>query len=315
MTGQEGSSDSLDRFIDLLRVQRRLSEHTIRNYTSDLGQLERFLDGQGLGLLQADANDLRAFLAHRHREINPASMCRKIAVIRGFYRFALKNDLVESNPAERIKTPLVDKKLPRYLDRDEILALLLAPDLNTALGLRDRALLEMLYATGTRVSELVGMNLADLDIREAMVRVRGKGRKERMLPVGSKAIEAVKSYLPERDGFLLRAKKPDPKALFLNRLGGRLSTRSVRRRLDKAIVKAGILHNMSPHALRHSYATHLLQAGADLRVIQELLGHASLSVTQRYTHVEIEKLLEVYDRAHPRAHRSAGAASTKGDSS
>ena len=302
---------ALDVFIDKLGVQRRLSDHTLRAYRTDVGQLAAFLDSRGTDLIEAGAADLRAFLASRHGQLSARSLGRKLAAIRTFYRFCLETKLIDASPAERIASPVVEKRLPKFLDRDEITALLSALDSESDLGLRDRALLELLYATGLRVSELTGLDLAMFDRRARTVRVIGKGDKERLVPFGSKAAEAVDRYLPARGQLLARSKnrassKPAPEALFLNRFGGRLSARSVRRRLRRAIIKAGILRDLSPHALRHSFATHLLQAGADLRVIQELLGHATLSVTQIYTHVDMEKLIEVYDGAHPRAHRGAG---------
>jgi integrase/recombinase XerC len=310
---KKDTAGALVRYLDYLRIERRLSENTIKGYMTDLEQLSKFLKTRQVGFLEADSNHLRAFLADRRGQVSPRSMSRKLAAIRGFYRFCVKRGFLSKNPSERIQSPVVDKRLPRFLDRDEITALLAASDSEDSLGLRDRALFEILYATGIRVSELVGLNLASLDMRARIARVIGKGKKERIIPVGRKAIEAVRAYLPARQKLLAKSKKPADQALFLNCFGGRLSARSVRRRLDQAIVKAGILHDISPHTLRHTFATHLLQAGADLRAIQELLGHASLSVTQNYTHVQMEKLIEVYDQAHPRAHSKKSARSQKGE--
>jgi len=298
MTTQSTGDRHLDDFIEHLRTQRRLSENTIAGYRSDLAQLLLFL---GDRLLGASQSNLRAFLASRHRELSPRSMSRKLAAIRAFYRFAKRRGWLDTSPAAKIRTPQIPKTLPKFLDRDEMVSLLKAPNGDTPLGLRDRALLELLYATGMRVSELTGLNLPDVDMRERTVRVRGKGGKERLVPFGVHARQAVSDYFPAREGLLSRSKKPDPHALFLNRLGGRLSDRSVRRLLDRAIVRAGVLHNISPHSLRHTFATHLLQAGADLRSIQELLGHSSLSTTQGYTSVDMKHIMEVYDSAHPRA--------------
>ncbi len=311
MSDSVKAAQPVDAFIDNLRVQRRLSDHTLRAYSTDLGQLAEFLESRRIGLLEAEAGDLRAFLASRHKQLGARSLGRKLAAIRSFYRFCLESRLVAASPAERIASPSVEKRLPKFLDRDEITALLTALDEESDLGLRDRSLLELLYATGLRVSELTGLDLDDVDRRARTVRVIGKGDKERIVPFGSKAADAAERYLPARGRILASAKKraknnPAPEALFLNRFGGRLSARSVRRRLQRAIIKAGILRDISPHALRHSFATHLLQAGADLRVIQELLGHATLSVTQVYTHVDMKKLIEVYDGAHPRARRGKG---------
>jgi integrase/recombinase XerC len=295
------AEESVSEFIEHLRVQRRLSEHTLKGYQTDLCQLVGFMDDRQNDLLDADQSDLRAFLAFRHREISARSMCRKLAAIRGFYRFAKRRGWLEDSPAERIRSSEDPRRLPIFLDRDEIAGLLASLDTKTDLGLRDKALLELLYATGMRVSELVGTDVEDADLKSRTVRVMGKGGKERLIPFGRQAKLDIARYLSARERLLARSKKAPTKALFLNRLGGRLSARSVRRLLDKAILKAGILLDISPHVLRHTFATHLLQAGADLRAIQELLGHTSLSVTQGYTHVEMQQLLEVYDRAHPRA--------------
>lgn len=291
----------IDEFIEHLRTQRRLSDNTIRAYRSDLVQLQIFL---GDGLLGATHTNLRAFLASRHRELSPRSMSRKLAAMRSFYRFAKRRGWLENSPAARIRSIQVPRQLPKLLDYDEMSALLRAPDTRTNLGLRDRALLELLYATGMRVSELTGLNIDDMDMRERVARVLGKGNKERLVPFGRHAREALQLYFPARDGLLLRSRRPAPDALFLNRFGGRLSDRSVRRLLDRAILRAGVLHDISPHVLRHTFATHLLQEGADLRSIQELLGHSSLSTTQGYTHVEMKRIMEVYDSAHPRARKT-----------
>jgi integrase/recombinase XerC len=300
MTAPAIEDAHLDGFIDHLRTQQRLSENTIRAYRSDLVQLQAFL---GNDLLEASHASLRAFLASRHRELSPRSMCRKLAAIRSFYRFAKRRGWLENSPADRIRSVQVPRQLPKLLDHDEMSALLKAPDEKTNLGLRDRALLELLYATGMRVSELTGLNVDDLDMQERVVRVLGKGNKERLVPFGRHAQKALQLYFPVREGLLSRSRRPAPEALFLNRLGGRLSDRSVRRLVDRAIVRAGVLHDISPHVLRHTFATHLLREGADLRCIQELLGHSSLSTTQGYTHVEMKRIIEVYDSAHPRARK------------
>ncbi len=300
MAASDTEDVHIDEFIEHLRTQKRLSENTIWAYRSDLVQLRAFL---GEHLLGADHSRLRAFLASRHRELSPRSISRKLAAIRSFYRFAKRRGWLEASPAEKIRSMQVPKQLPKLLDYDEMSALLKAPDAKTDLGLRDRALLELLYATGMRVSELTGLNTGDLDMQERVVRVLGKGNKERLVPFGRHALLALKLYFPAREGLLSRSRKPVPDALFLNRFGGRLSDRSVRRLVDRAIVRAGVMHDISPHVLRHTFATHLLQEGADLRSIQELLGHSSLSTTQGYTHVEMKRIMEVYDSAHPRARK------------
>ena len=300
MTAQTTGDEHLDEFIDYLRTQRRLSENTIRSYRTDLVQLRSFLS---VDLLKATPTNLRTFLGSRHKELSARSTGRKLAAIRSFYRFAKRRGWLETSPAARIRSIQVPKNLPQVLDVDEMTALLKAPDPKNKLGPRDIALLELLYATGMRVSELTGLNMHDLDLNDRVVRVRGKGGKERLVPFGRQAREALQLYFPSREGLLSRSKKPDRDALFLNRFGGRLSARSVRRLLDRAIIRAGVLYNVSPHALRHTFATHLLKEGADLRSIQELLGHSSLSTTQGYTNVDMKHIMEVYDSAHPRAGR------------
>ncbi len=302
--------DAIRQFLDHLAFERRLAELTVRAYALDLGQVREFLEDCGVDLLGARIVDLRAFLASQHKRLSPRSVGRKLAAIRGFFRYAQRRGWVKDNPAERIRSPVTDKRLPVHLDHDEVLALLAAARGDGVLDLRDLALLEVLYGAGLRVSELVGLDVDDLDRRERTIRVVGKGGKERLVPVGRPACSAVADYLPARARLAARSDDSDvgvAGALFLNRLGGRLSARSVRRMLDRRIVQAGVLHNISPHALRHSFATHLLQGGADLRTIQELLGHSSLSTTQAYTHVDVQRLIEVYDQAHPRARRKRGA--------
>jgi integrase/recombinase XerC len=295
--------DPLAAYLEHLAAERRLAERTVRAYDRDLEQLRAFLAERGRALLEAGVDDLRSFLGLRHRRVAVRSVSRQLSAIRGFYRFAVRRRWLEADPAQRIRLPVTDKRLPVHLDPEEVLALLAAPQGDGPFALRDRALLEVLYGAGLRVSELVGLDWDDLELDERRVRVLGKGGKERLVPLGRPACEALRTYRPVRDRLLAGARQPDPRAVFLNRFGGRLSARSVRRLLDKRIVQAGILYDISPHGLRHAFATHLLSAGADLRSIQELLGHASLSTTQTYTHVDVQRLIEVYDRAHPRARR------------
>ncbi len=307
------SADPVQAFLDHLASERRLAERTVSGYALDLQQLSDFLEARELGLLDAQVDDLRAFLASIHKRLKARSVARKISTIRGFYRFAVRRAWLEVDPAARLGLPVVEKRLPVHLDPDEVLALLAAPDGDDPLSLRDRAILEVLYGAGLRVSELTGLDLVDLDLTERTLRVLGKGSKERLVPLGRPASQALSAWLAARGGLLAKAREPDEEAVFLNRFGGRLSDRSVRRMLDKRIVQAGIQFDISPHALRHTFATHLLAAGADLRAIQELLGHSSLSTTQTYTHVDLKRLLEVYDDAHPRARRKPrrGEASQK----
>jgi len=301
----------IERFLEHLRVERNASNHTLRSYASDLEQFRSFLWSEGLhrdekkGDVRVESIDhlaIRAYLSRRYRENKKSSLARKLAAQRSFFRYLVDEGLIKRNPAEIVATPKQEKNLPSFLPVDEVFALVEKPDPATPWGARDRAILETLYSCGIRVSELVGLSDGDADFHLGIVRVYGKGRKERIVPIGEKAIEALRAYLPQRDKVLARRKKSAPRApLFINPRGTRLTARSVARILQKHVLRSGLLRKVSPHALRHTFATHLLDAGADLRAIQELLGHVSLSTTQRYTHVSMDKLMEVYDKAHPRA--------------
>ena len=222
--------------------------------------------------------------------------------VRSLYKFLCREGILEINPVESIRTPKLDKKLPKFMTVNDTEALLNLPDLNTLSGIRDSAIMETLYSAGMRVSELVGIDVADVDFLNGVVKVKGKGKKERLSPIGNHALKAIQAYLDKRKLEMVSNKLcTDSKALFLNNRGGRLTERSVARMLEKYVKKAGIYSKISPHTFRHSFATHLLDRGADLRSVQELLGHANLSTTQIYTHITTERLKEVYDKAHPRA--------------
>ena len=293
----------MQRFLDHLHYERNASASTTRAYRSDLDGFLEFLKGAKLPT-RADRIDplaVRAWLSSLHREgLERSSVARKVSSLRSFFRYLVRQGDLAESPMTRIVTPKVRRKLPRYLNVDEAALVVESPDLDTPLGLRDRALLELLYATGLRVSELCSLSLEDIDLQEVVLRTVGKGRVERMVPFGRRARDAVRAYLAERHR--LRGRRiGDPDALFLNYRGGRLSVRSVRRIMEASIQRSAVKHRISPHGLRHSFATHLLDAGADLRSIQELLGHASLSTTQRYTHVSTERMREVYRKAHPRS--------------
>lgn len=294
---------SIERFLDFLRYQRNTSAATVRAYRSDLGAFRLFLSRSELPrrVDRVDPLAVRAWLSELHREgLQRSSVARKVSSLRSFFRYLSREGVIAENPMARIQTPRVRRKLPRHLNVHEAALLVESPDLSSPLGLRDRALLELLYATGLRVSELCSLDLEDVDLQELILRALGKGRVERMVPFGSRAREAIRAYLAERHCLRGRS-QGDPDALFLNYRGGRLGVRSVRRILDRCIRSSAVKHKISPHGLRHSFATHLLDAGADLRSIQELLGHASLSTTQRYTHVSTERMREVYKKAHPRS--------------
>jgi integrase/recombinase XerC len=295
------------RFLNNLSDERRLSPETIRAYSSDLGQFGQFLrdehcNGVAPGPRGIDSLAVRGFVAHQMRSgLSKTSVARKLSAVRSFLRHALRDGRVDVNTADGIPTPRAAKPLPRTLTVDEAFALLEAIGGDDTASMRDRAMLELLYAAGLRVSELVGLDLSDVDLTGGLVRAMGKGNKERLVPFGGQAEKALRTWLSGSGR--LRERGGDADALFLNLRGGRLTDRSVRRILNNRLREASIHAKISPHDLRHSFATHMLGSGADLRAIQELLGHASLSTTQRYTHVNTDALMKVYDKAHPRARK------------
>lgn len=291
-------------FLRYLSVERNASELTVKSYREDLLDLAGYLvEELGRDALPDDVTprDLRGYAAALHEAgYARTSISRKLASLRSFYRFAQQRDLAKTNPAKPLRNPRGQRKLPHFLTNDEVGQLLLAPSNHDALGPRDRAILETMYSAGLRVSEVVQLNDGDLDFEDGIARVRGKGRKERLSPLGRYAIEALQAYKSVRN---LAAKEPKGKEspVFVNRFGNRLTTRSVGRMLEKYIKLTGLDTRTSPHTLRHSFATHLLDRGADIRSVQELLGHKSLVTTQIYTHLSTANLREVYLRAHPRA--------------
>jgi len=300
--------DLIEQFLEHLRYERNVSAHTLRNYSSDLEQFVQFLTAgekrKAPEVSEIDHLTIREWMAALHTaQKSKRSIARKLAALRTFFQFLLREGVLEMNPAKLVSTPRLEKKLPKHLSIEDAIRFIESPDPETDLGKRDRAMLELMYATGVRVAELTTLNLADVDFRNQLIRVTGKRRKQRIVPFGDPAGEALRNYLKVRDKFLFNApvSKRDDEALFLNYQGTRITTRSVGRMVDKYIRLCAGMHNISPHALRHSFATHLLDSGADLRDIQELLGHARLSTTQVYTHVSMEKLIEVYDKAHPKA--------------
>jgi integrase/recombinase XerC len=285
-------------FIQYLQSERNASPHTVEAYRRDLQQFSDFLRSQvdsSLTIGQITHLHIRRYLASVHKELTKSSVGRKLAAIRSLFRFLLRRGLLEKNPAELVGTPKKEKKLPFHLNIDEITTLVEAPKLPEELPSRDRAILETLYSSGLRVSELTGLDVKGVDLLAGTVRVFGKGGKERLVPLGSKAIKALEEYLELKGNPGMHA------PLFTNSRGGRLTRRSVARIVDKYMLHLQAMKKASPHTLRHTFATHLLEGGADLRSIQEMLGHASLSTTQKYTHVSIDRLLEVYDKAHPKA--------------
>jgi integrase/recombinase XerC len=294
--------EGIDRFLRHLGAERGASRLTIKSYREDLLQLEDFLRSAGCRT-PADATSvlLRRFAAGLHAAgYAAATVARKLACMRSFYAFGQREGWVRSNPAKPLRSPRRSRKLPRFLTGEEISRLLTAPQPDAAGGLRDRAILELMYSSGVRVQELVNLDDADLDLRNATVRVRGKGRRERLGIVGSHAQAALRTWLAARPP-LAAGSARGPRPLFTNKFGGRLSVRGVARLLEKHLTTAGLAGRASPHTLRHSFATHLLDAGADIRSVQELLGHKSLVTTQIYTHVTTSRLLDAFDKAHPRA--------------
>ena len=290
----------IEEFLAFLAHERNASVHTLAGYRRDLTQYAAYLKARRTDIKHADPFAVRGFLAHLHEtELRKSSVARKLAALRSFYRFALRRKWVADNPAKVVATPKLDQPIPSFLSEEEMAAFLDLARGETPAALRDRALLEFLYATGSRVSELVGMDLEDVHLGERLVRIRGKRKKERVVPFGRRAVERLEAYLRARP--LLAASDPGQRAVFLNRRGGRLTARSVERIVDASIRRAAILRKISPHSLRHSFASHLLSRGADLRTIQELLGHASLATTEKYTHVDLRQLLSVYKKSHPRS--------------
>jgi integrase/recombinase XerC len=299
----------VDEFLLTMRAERNASPETIRAYRSDLGQLCSWLDDQGLGQVDPAGLShrvLRGWLGDLGEDRSVASLARKLSCVRTFYRFLVRQGHADTNPAELLSLPKQGRPLAQLLNVDETFALLDVERKPGPLSTRNRAMWELLYGSGLRVGELVGLDIDGLDLDDGWVLVMGKGRKERQIPLTDKCTAALRTYLPARREL---ARKGDglSRAVFLNCNGGRLSARSVRRILRKDLIQAGIVNPVSPHGLRHGFATHQLDGGADLRSIQEMLGHASLSTTQRYTHVALGTLMSAYDSAHPRAHRRKGS--------
>ncbi len=328
-------------FLNYLQFERHFSTYTSKCYGADLRQFGLFLAGvqdipasvlmsqpasgnaavnlsremqnkQGKNpaepppqqieelLLNANAEDVRRYLQHmREHNYSKATVARKLATLRSFFKFLNKRGLTGNNPMLSIRTPKLDKRLPKFMTEEQVTRLLQTPDDSDILGSRDKAMLEVIYSSGLRVSELVGLNIDDLDVVGGVIKVRGKGKKERVSPVGQTAVNALAKYIAQRKTIMTQDSPEAP--LFINKHGQRLSTRSVRRKLDKYLIEAHLDPDISPHTLRHSFATHMLNHGADLRVVQELLGHQSLSTTQIYTHLTTKRIQDVYENAHPRA--------------
>jgi integrase/recombinase XerC len=298
-------------FIESLAVEKGYSDHTCRGYRNDLeGFLLYLARNRSTGIQRAQTADqieidrvnnitIRGYLGWLHADNKKTTIARKLSAVRSFFKYLVKRGVIADNPAESILTPKQDKTIPQYLPVDEMFRLLDSIPTESILDSRNRAIFETLYSCGIRVSELVGLNVYDVDFKGSVIRVLGKGRRERIVPIGQKALAAVKTYragLQTESSISADSNGP----LFLNKGHGRLSARSVARILVKLVSRCGLLKPVSPHTMRHTFATHMLDAGADLRIVQELLGHKSLSTTQKYTHVSIDRLMETYDRAHPR---------------
>lgn len=286
----------IQKFITYLKVEKNSSQHTLINYQIDLKEFNSSIKQKPLENITYV--DVRLFLARmKERNFSKRSVARKMATLRSFFRFLCREDYIKTNPAAGLQTPKIERRLPIFLDIDQVVRLIESPDISDVYGSRDRTILETLYSSGIRVSELVGLNKDNVDFIGGVLKVYGKGKKERLAPVGDKALRVIRNYLEKVNA----GKIKDKKAVFLNKSGRRMTDRAVRRVVDKYIRKTSLNENISPHSLRHSFATHLLDRGADLRAVQELLGHANLSTTQIYTHVTTERLKSIYDKVHPRA--------------
>jgi integrase/recombinase XerC len=304
-------AEHIDAFIEAIGSQKAYSRHTVRNYRIDLEQFHRFLRGKYTSskkkasrpdLESIDFPLIREYIGSLFGTYKKSSIARKLSAVRSFLAFIEKKGLLIQNPSVEISSPKLEKYIPAYLPVDEMFRLLQRPDTSRSLGKRDRAILEVFYSCGLRVSELSGLDTRDVDFTERLVKVLGKGNKERIVPIGREARRALEDYLEATSGLRKRMYgSADIGPLFLNARGGRLTTRSIGKLVKKYGRQGSLMLDISPHALRHTFATHLLDGGADLRAVQELLGHVSLSTTQKYTHVSLDKLMEIYDKAHPRS--------------
>jgi integrase/recombinase XerC len=327
---EKNFSPLVRQFLDYLHLERHFSDYTVKSYGADLIQFGQFLAGE-IGnsetvrawpgdmnvddrALKCEPLLIREFLAYLYAQnYTKSTTARKLATLRSFYKFLIRRGMLSVNPLSTIRTPKQEKRLPKCLDLEQVQKLLDAPGDGDLLSARDKAMLEVLYSSGIRVSELVELEMQDLDLQEGVLRVKGKGRKDRLTPIGSQAIKALQRYFELRNSDPRCQQSSSAVRVFLNKHGEPLSTRSVRRKLDKYLQMAGLDPGISPHTLRHSFATHLLNNGADLRSVQELLGHQSLSTTQIYTHLTTARMKEAYDSAHPRAHEPTIPHPSSGD--
>ncbi|RLB18580.1 MAG: tyrosine recombinase XerC [Deltaproteobacteria bacterium] len=295
-----GIKEFIDAFLGTLREQKGYSPHTVRSYRADLIHFFSFM---GTRQEEVCATEIRAYLGSLFGRYKRSTIARKLSAIRSFLTFLEKRGVLERNPAKEVSSPKLNKYIPGYLTVDEVFRLLERPEKEKPFGSRDLAVLELLYSCGIRVSEIAGLNISNIDFHGRLLKVTGKGNKERVVPVGRQALGAVEKYLEASKHLRVKpGKKQKDAPLFLNQRGGRLSTRSIHRIVKKYALECGFSPEISPHSMRHTFATHMLDGGADLRSVQELLGHESLSTTQKYTHVTLDRLMEVYDKAHPRSH-------------
>lgn len=295
-------TDLITRFLRYLEIEKNVSTHTLINYWNDLRQLKEFLTKERIEKIEEITyQQVRKFLAYlRERGVAKSTLTRKLATLRSFFNFLFQEGRIKTNPAKYVTNPKLEKRLPVFLEVEEIFNLLAEIEKDQQFkGRRNLAILEVLYSSGIRLSELIGLNLSDIDLIGGVIKVLGKGRKERIVPIGQKAIEAIEKYLAMRNQ--VANKNPEEKALFLNKFGGRLSGRAIRNIINQYCRLISLHKKISPHTLRHSFATHLLNAGCDLRSVQELLGHRNLSTTQIYTHLTTAHLKAIYHKAHPRA--------------
>lgn len=295
-------------FINWAKIERNYSDHSITAYAKDLSELAIYIDDEKYSdeITSIDFFLLRGFVASLYdKKLSKSSIERKISTIKSFFKFLYKKGLIDENPARLLKFPKKEKHLPSVFNIDDLFNLLELPDKSNATGLRDAIVLELMYATGVRVSELVGINLSDIDTQNGRIRVRGKGKKERILPIVPEVVDLINQYYKVMPQIVINGKSIETDALIINKLGTRMTDRSIRRIVETYLKKAGLPLDYSPHSFRHSFATHLLENGADLRSIQELLGHESLATTQKYTNMDIASMLKVYDNAHPKSKKNS----------
>ena len=292
--------ESINKFIDYIVKQKKYSEHTSKNYEIDINEFKVYIDKEGINYLDVDYEFIKGYLMQLYnRNLSRNSVARKLSSLRSFYKYLFNNEMIKTNPFKYVATPKKEKKLPKYLGVEEIEIIFNIPDINTPLGQRDRLILEVLYGTGIRVSELVNIKIDDIDFSNKEIRITGKGNKERIDPFGDYCLDSMNRFIDDGRRKLLDKHNKTSDYLIINEKGNQITTRGVEKLIDNIVKKAALKKHVSPHMLRHSFATHLLNNGCDIRTVQELLGHESLESTQIYTHVSNEHLREVYLKCHP----------------